>query len=192
MSNPEKQTLVEEGTEFSGTLKSKCKVVVRGSVDGDLVAPAVDVAEGGAVTGNVRAESVQSAGVLAGQVDADDIRLAGEVRSNTVIKAKSLEVKLSSQEGKLEVTFGDCVLDVGDLPAKEDIVAPMDGEKAEPAEAAPEPAEAADESGGGGRGRRKRRRNRKNDAEAEAKTEESSAEAAEGAESDAPASPPAE
>jgi cytoskeletal protein CcmA (bactofilin family) len=192
MSNTEKQTLVEEGTEFSGKLKSKCKVVVRGAVDGDLEAPSVDVTETGEVTGNVKAQSVRSSGVLAGRVDADDITLAGEVRSNTVIKAKSLEVKLAAQEGKLEVTFGDCVLDVGDLPAKEKIDAPSDDETADTEEAAQ-----AEGSGSDGR-RRKRRRGRKNnedvvEAGGDERANDEATAAEGGSEPEAPASsPPAE
>ncbi len=113
----ERQTLVEEGTEFTGTMKAKCKVVVRGSIDGELHAPAVNITPTGVVTGNVVAQTVESSGVLAGRVDADEISLAGEVRSSTVIRAKSLEVKLASDKGKLEVTFGDCVLEVGEMPS---------------------------------------------------------------------------
>jgi cytoskeletal protein CcmA (bactofilin family) len=112
----EKQTLVEEGTEFTGTMKAKCKVVIRGSVEGELHAPSVNITRTGVMTGNVVAQTVESSGVLSGRVDADEISLAGEVRSSTVIRAKTLEVKLASEKGKLEVTFGDCVLDVGDMP----------------------------------------------------------------------------
>jgi hypothetical protein len=38
------------------------------------------------------------------------------VRDKTVIRAKSLEVKLAAANGKLQVVFGECVLDVGDAP----------------------------------------------------------------------------
>ena len=115
----EKQTLVEEGTEFNGTLKANCKVVVRGVVEGELEAPSVDVTAGGRITGNVKAKSVRSEGSVAGSLEADEVSLAGEVKSDTVIRAKSLEVKLASDKGKLEVTFGDCVLDVGEMPSDE-------------------------------------------------------------------------
>jgi cytoskeletal protein CcmA (bactofilin family) len=111
-----KQTTVEEGTEFKGTLTSTCPVVVRGMLDGDIKAPSLNVAESGTVVGNVRAESIRSEGVLAGNVDADDVYLSGSVRSETVIRAKTLEVKLQRERGKLEVTFGECVLEVGDEP----------------------------------------------------------------------------
>jgi cytoskeletal protein CcmA (bactofilin family) len=117
-SRTEKQTLVEEGTEFTGTLKAKCKVVVRGAIDGHLEAPAVDVTETGKVTGNLKAGTVRSAGVLAGTIEADDITLSGRVESKTVIRAKSLEVKLSAESGRLEVTFGDCIVEIGDAPAE--------------------------------------------------------------------------
>jgi cytoskeletal protein CcmA (bactofilin family) len=113
----EKQTLVEEGTEFTGTMRARCKVVVRGSMDGELEAPAVEVTEGGTMTGSVKAKSVHARGVLAGSVEADEISLAGVVRSNTVIRAKTLSVNLASEEGRLEVTFGDTVLEVGEMPS---------------------------------------------------------------------------
>lgn len=112
-----KQTTVEEGTQFKGTLQSNCQVMVRGKVEGDLSAPSLVVSATGAVVGNVKAEQIRSEGVLAGHVDADDVYLSGSVRSDTVIRAKSLEVKLSDpQGGKLQVTFGECILDVGDDP----------------------------------------------------------------------------
>jgi cytoskeletal protein CcmA (bactofilin family) len=116
-----KQTLVEEGTEFKGTLKSSCPVVVNGTIDGEVDAPEITITRSGAVLGAIKAKKVKSQGTLSGNVDAGDVFLAGSVRSNTVIKAKSLEVKLgSSDKGHLEVTFGECNLEVGEAPKDED------------------------------------------------------------------------
>jgi cytoskeletal protein CcmA (bactofilin family) len=114
-----KQTTVEEGTEFKGTLQSTCQVLIRGKVDGDLKAPSVIVSETGTLVGNIKAELLRSGGVLAGRVDADEVYLSGSVRSDTVIRAKTMEVKLHHEAGKLEVTFGECILDVGDDPGAE-------------------------------------------------------------------------
>ena len=112
-----RQTTVEEGTQFKGTLQSNCPVMVRGIVEGDLTAPSVIVSTSGAVTGNVKAECIRSEGVLAGHVDAVDVYLSGSVRSDTVIRAKTLEVKLQSPGAdRLQVTFGECILDVGEDP----------------------------------------------------------------------------
>src|ERR1044071_1336734 len=116
-----KQTLVEEGTDFKGTLKSSCPVVVNGTIDGEVDAPEITITRSGAVLGALKAKKVKSQGTLSGNVDAGDVFLAGSVRSNTVIKAKSLEVKLgSSDKGSLEVTFGECNLEVGEPPRDED------------------------------------------------------------------------
>jgi cytoskeletal protein CcmA (bactofilin family) len=118
-----KQTLVEEGTEFKGTLKSSCAVVVNGTIDGEVDAPEITITRSGAVLGAIKAKKVRSQGTLSGNVDAGDVFLAGSVRSNTVIKAKSLEVKLgSSEKGQLEVTFGECNLEVGEAPKEEDSI----------------------------------------------------------------------
>jgi cytoskeletal protein CcmA (bactofilin family) len=117
-----KQTLVEEGTEFKGTLKSSCPVVVNGTIDGELEAPEVTISRPGSVLGAIRAKKLRSQGMLSGNVDAGEVFLSGAVRSNTVIKAKSLEVKIgSSDKGSLEVTFGECDLDVNNVPAEPEI-----------------------------------------------------------------------
>jgi cytoskeletal protein CcmA (bactofilin family) len=114
-----KQTLVEEGTEFNGTLKSSCPLVVNGTIDGQVDAPEITITRSGAVLGIIKAKKLRSQGMISGNVDAGDVFLSGSVRSNTVIKAKSLEVKLGSERGQLEVTFGECNLEVGEPTDKE-------------------------------------------------------------------------
>ena len=145
-----KQTTVEDGTQFKGTLQSTCRVLVRGVVDGELNAPVVVVAESGSVLGSVKAQSLQSAGVLSGRIDVDDVVLSGSVKSDTVIRAKTLEVKLQQGDaGKIEVRFGECLLEVGDDPGLE-MGEPIPGrqgsKKTNPRRNEP-PIEAADKSG---------------------------------------------
>jgi cytoskeletal protein CcmA (bactofilin family) len=112
-----KQTLVEEGTELTGTLRSTCPVVVNGTIDGEFVAPELTVTSAGAVLGTIQVEKLQSDGTLSGNIDAKDVYLAGTVKPSTVIKARTMEVKLGAESGKkLEVMFGECALEVGDEP----------------------------------------------------------------------------
>lgn len=135
-----KQTLVEEGTELKGTLKSRCQVVVNGSIDGQIEAPSLQITGTGSVLGTVRAQTLKSEGTLAGDIDADDVYLSGTVKSNTMIRAKSLEVKLKPEKGKLEVTFGECLLEVGEDPAKVEVADEKPAAEAESAMAPAEPA----------------------------------------------------
>jgi cytoskeletal protein CcmA (bactofilin family) len=109
-----KQTLIEEGTEFKGTLKSSCPVVINGAVDGEVDAPEITVARAGTMAGSLKATKVRSQGTLSGKVEATDVFLSGVVRSNTSIKAKRLEVKLGSEQAQIEVNFGECSLEVGE------------------------------------------------------------------------------
>jgi cytoskeletal protein CcmA (bactofilin family) len=110
-----KQTLVEAGTEFKGTLKSSCPVVVNGTIDGDIDAPTLNIALTGAILGTVKAKTLRSQGTLSGNVEAEEVFLSGAIRSKTVIKTRRLEVKIgSSDRGQLEVTFGNCDLEVED------------------------------------------------------------------------------
>src|SRR5262249_25763551 len=114
-----KQTVVEEGSDFKGTLASSCGIVVRGRIDGEVEAPSLAVSSTGAVHGRVRVTQVVSEGEIAGDFEADSIRLAGSVRDSTVIRARTLEVRLASESGKMQITFGECELSVGDEPSDE-------------------------------------------------------------------------
>lgn len=116
---PEKQTLIEEGTEFQGTVKSTCPIVVNGCIKGELSAPKLEVTATGSVEGSIKADHLSSRGRLSGNIDAGNLVLSGTVGEKTVIKARHLEVKLSPERGRMELTFGECTLDVGDEPTKE-------------------------------------------------------------------------
>jgi len=108
-----RKTLVEEGTQFKGSLSSDCPIEVKGRIEGDLTAPALAVSTSGAVHGKVKVGEMKSQGELAGEFDADVVQLSGSVKDATIIRAKSLEVKLAPPNGKLQVVFGECELEVG-------------------------------------------------------------------------------
>jgi cytoskeletal protein CcmA (bactofilin family) len=117
----DKKTLVEEGTQFKGSLSSNCPVVVRGRIEGEVAAPSLTVSASGAVHGKVKVDELRSQGEISGEFDADIVQLSGGVKDNTIIRAKSLEVKLAPPNGKLQVVFGECTLDVGEpLPKATD------------------------------------------------------------------------
>ncbi len=115
----ERRTLVEEGTELTGSLRSTCPITVRGSVDGEITAPSLAVSASGRVKGKAKVEELHSEGEIAGTFEATTIRLSGVVRDDTVLKAKTLEVKLASDDG-LVVAFGRSQLEVGDPPPRGD------------------------------------------------------------------------
>jgi cytoskeletal protein CcmA (bactofilin family) len=114
-----KKTLVEEGTQFKGALSSKCPIEVRGRVEGEVTAPSLSVSGTGSVQGKVKVDELTSEGEIAGEFDASVVRLSGVVKDNTVLRAKSLSVALSSDKGKMQVMFGECALEVGDMPTRE-------------------------------------------------------------------------
>src|SRR6185312_14821394 len=72
----------------------------------------------GAVHGKVKVEELASDGEIAGELDAGSVRLAGVVRDGTILRAKSLSVKLASDRG-MQVMFGECALEVGEAPTRE-------------------------------------------------------------------------
>jgi cytoskeletal protein CcmA (bactofilin family) len=114
-----KRTLVEEGTELKGTMSSKCPIVVMGKVEGDISGPSIEVAEGGVVAGNVNVKELRSSGEIAGHIQAEAVFLSGRVRDNTVIRAQTLEVNITRNEGPMDVMFsGACELAIGDEPTR--------------------------------------------------------------------------
>lgn len=113
-----KRTLVEEGTELKGSLTSTCPVLVNGRIEGEIKAPALTVSPSGAVNGRAKVGELSADGELSGEFDADVVALSGTVKDKTVIKAKTLSVKLASENGKLSVMFGECDLEVGDPPPR--------------------------------------------------------------------------
>ncbi|HET7501398.1 MAG TPA: polymer-forming cytoskeletal protein [Kofleriaceae bacterium] len=118
-----KHTLVEEGTEFKGTMSSSCPIVVMGKVEGDVAGPVIHVTPSGVVAGVVRVKDLHSAGELAGEVEAETVQVSGRVRDRTVIRARSLEVSLNVSKGGMQVVFGECELAIGDEPNKEAAIA---------------------------------------------------------------------
>jgi cytoskeletal protein CcmA (bactofilin family) len=118
-----KHTLVEEGTEFKGTMSSSCPIVVMGKVEGDITGPVIHVTPSGVVAGVVKVKDLHSAGELAGEVEAETVQISGRVRDRTVIRARSLEVSLSVTKGGMQVVFGECELAIGDEPNKEAAIA---------------------------------------------------------------------
>jgi cytoskeletal protein CcmA (bactofilin family) len=112
------KTIVEQDTNMKGALVSKCPVVVRGKIEGEVTAPWLSVSASGAVHGVVKVGEIESEGELSGEFEADLVRLSGVVKDKTVVRARSLEVK-ASPEGKIEVLLGECAFEVGDMPDKE-------------------------------------------------------------------------
>lgn len=135
----EKRTLVEEGTTFKGSLTSTCPILVKGTINGDIEAPSVTVAATGTVSGKLKAGELKSDGELSGEFDVDKVQLSGAVKDNTVLRAKSLEVKLAVTGAKMQVIFGECALEVGDAPVKEKTTEHRDGANGK---SVPPPAEA--------------------------------------------------
>jgi cytoskeletal protein CcmA (bactofilin family) len=114
-----KQTIVENGTEFEGVVRSQCPIVVSGQLKGQVTAPTLTLKPEGSVHGKVKVSHLKSEGSLGGEIEAESVELSGAVSDDTVIRANAIEVKLNQSAGnKLQVSFGNCELQVGDPAAK--------------------------------------------------------------------------
>jgi cytoskeletal protein CcmA (bactofilin family) len=128
MSDPDgstKKTIIEQGTEFEGSITSTCDVELRGRIRGDLLAPALTIDPSGSVQGCIKVDRLISEGEISGEIDAQNVQLSGKVSDQTVIKAETLEVKLKKDSG-VQVTFGECELRVGDRASRDGRVEKVD------------------------------------------------------------------
>ena len=114
----DKKTIIEEGTEFKGTLSASCPILARGRIDGEVSGPALEVTDTGVVAGAVKVTELRSRGELAGKFEADEVVLSGRVRDDTVIVARALEVT-PTRAGAVAVELDDCELQIGELPNKD-------------------------------------------------------------------------
>ncbi len=113
MADNNKRTVIENGTEFDGSITSECAILLSGKVKGELSAPTLVVSSSGTLDGQVVVTELRSEGELSGDIEAETIELSGSVSDQTVIKANTLEVKLNQPGNGLQVTFGNCELQVG-------------------------------------------------------------------------------
>jgi hypothetical protein len=114
-----KKTIVEQDTNMKGALESSCPIVVLGRIEGEVKAPSLSVSATGVVHGVVKADEIESEGELSGEFEAESVRLSGVVKDKSVVRARFLEMKAASAGGKMEVSLGECTLEVGDMPDKE-------------------------------------------------------------------------
>ena len=133
MADSSKQTVIENGTEFDGTMKSDCPISLSGKLKGQVAAPALTVTPSGSVHGKVKVSQLKAQGEVSGEIEAESVELSGRVSDQTVIRAKTLEVMLTQAQGGLQVTFGNCELQVGEKQARtEEKAKPTDTHKQQP------------------------------------------------------------
>jgi cytoskeletal protein CcmA (bactofilin family) len=106
---PEPMTIVEEGTNFTGSFTSRCPIVVNGRIEGDVNAPVVTVTPGGVLHGHVEADTIACNGSVSGVLEADAIELSGDIARNTIVRAQRLRLNIESTSGRIELSFGQAV-----------------------------------------------------------------------------------
>jgi cytoskeletal protein CcmA (bactofilin family) len=118
MHDHSKHTVIENGTEFDGSVRSECPITLSGKLKGQVSAPALMVTPSGSVQGQIKVSQLRAQGEIAGTIEAEAVELSGRVHDQTVIRARTLEVALTQTSGGVQVTFGNCELQVGDPAAR--------------------------------------------------------------------------
>src|SRR5258706_15365470 len=92
----EPATIVAEGTFFKGDFTSRCPMIVKGRIEGDVKAPSVTVTSSGALHGKVEAKTISCSGAVAGVLEADVIALSGAIARDTIVRAQRLNLDVES------------------------------------------------------------------------------------------------
>lgn len=82
--------------KITGDVVGGGELVVAGSVQGDITAKKITIAEGGSVTGAVEAETAMVAGMLTGQLKAANVTLGSTARVVADITHVSLTIELGA------------------------------------------------------------------------------------------------
>ncbi|MBT8474686.1 MAG: polymer-forming cytoskeletal protein [Alphaproteobacteria bacterium] len=99
-------SLISDDLTIEGDIEVKSgKLVVAGKVDGNITADSVEVREGGAVQGAVKAENVNIQGKHSGKIDCTELSLnaRSDVRSDVTAKSMTSE-KGAKLVGKVQIT----------------------------------------------------------------------------------------
>jgi cytoskeletal protein CcmA (bactofilin family) len=118
--------VIDEGSTFKGVISGNSTVTIRGTLEGEVEGPALEVEQGGVLVGKAKVTELRSRGELAGQFEANDVELSGKVRDDTIIRAANLLVAATvgagSDGAEPQAVFGGCQLEVGEVPSKEEII----------------------------------------------------------------------
>jgi len=107
-------TVVPEGVEFQGAIRSTDDVRISGELKGELTASSLTIESTGSVQGQIKVERLVSHGEVTGEIDAESVELHGKVGDHTVLRADSLQVTPGRPGEKSQVILGSCELHVGD------------------------------------------------------------------------------
>jgi hypothetical protein len=116
-------SVIDQGAVFKGTITASSTVIVRGTLEGEITGPGLEVDASGVVVGHAKVTRLRSSGELEGTYEAEQAEVFGRLRDGVLIRADSLTVANSEEETSNHVLFGEVELEIGALPDQQQAVA---------------------------------------------------------------------
>jgi cytoskeletal protein CcmA (bactofilin family) len=88
-----KPSIISEGFEFTGDMKSSGSITVDGTFKGNLTVQALLIGAGGYVDGTVTADSINVKGQLSGTVSCRDLVIGGRASVDGVLSYSSITIQ---------------------------------------------------------------------------------------------------
>jgi hypothetical protein len=116
-------SVIDQGAVFKGTITASSTVIVRGTLEGEVTGPGLEVDTSGVVVGHAKVTRLRSSGELEGTYEAEQAEVFGRLRDGVLIRADSLTVANSEEDTSNHVLFGEVELEIGALPDQAQAVA---------------------------------------------------------------------
>ena len=94
--NSESSLMIGEGVIITGTIMANSKVIIQGTVDGDIECNSITISESGNVKGKIKTDTITVEGKAEGEINADDVL---NIKSQGHVSGKVFYGEIQIEEG---------------------------------------------------------------------------------------------
>jgi len=94
--NSESSLMIGEGVIITGTIMANSKVIIQGTVDGDIECNSITISKSGNVKGKIKTDSITVEGKTEGEINAEDVLI---IKSKGHVSGKVFYGEIQIEEG---------------------------------------------------------------------------------------------
>ena len=94
--NSESSLMIGEGVIITGTIMANSKVIIQGTVDGDIECNSITISKSGNVKGKIKTDTITVEGKAEGEINADDVL---NIKSQGHVSGKVFYGEIQIEEG---------------------------------------------------------------------------------------------
>ena len=94
--NSESSLMIGEGVIITGTIMANSKVIIQGTVDGDIECNSITISKSGNVKGKIKTDTITVEGKAEGEINAEDVLI---IKSKGHVSGKVFYGEIQIEEG---------------------------------------------------------------------------------------------